>query len=143
MTTTTLRLLFCAEIMQTSGSKTFMTSNSHQIRSRSTVASRNKRRLMRKLSSSHKSTSGSLNVGNFVDYSTPPRIIPSPPPPPPREGIRRWLFPTTLAATAGLSIYVYQNNQNDSYEYWDAMQSGKVASFDIDEDEIDLEDDDV
>mmetsp|Transcript_2459 Transcript_2459/g.2845 ORF Transcript_2459/g.2845 Transcript_2459/m.2845 type:complete len:148 (-) Transcript_2459:169-612(-) len=139
------RLLFCkAKIHHLANIRTEPLRNVYghadQFRNASSTIPRNKRKIMQKLSG-RKSTSASINWRNKVDYSKPPPIIPSPPPPPPREGVRRWVFPATLVTTAVLTLYVYYNNQNDSYEYWNAMQSGEIANFDFDDDD-DFEDED-
>ena len=77
-----------------------------------------------------------------VDYSTAPSLIIAPAPPPPKPGLRKYFFPMTLFATFGTTAYFYFNNQNDSYEYWSAMQTGGIYTYDEDEDEDEDENDD-
>jgi hypothetical protein len=72
---------------------------------------------------------------NPVDYSKPPPITPSPPPPPPKRGLSRYAFPASLLVTLGLTVYIYINNKNDSYEYWRTMQSGGAILDEDDDDE--------
>ena len=94
--------------------------------------------------SSLSSTHFSSTVPHLVDYSIPPPIIPSPPAPPLQKGLRRWAFPATVLVTLFTCVYIYKNNKNDNYEFWDAMQSGKdlpLEVFEDDEDEDEDEDD--
>eukprot|EP00586_Coscinodiscus_wailesii_P003108 CAMPEP_0172492170 /NCGR_PEP_ID=MMETSP1066-20121228/23213_1 /TAXON_ID=671091 /ORGANISM="Coscinodiscus wailesii, Strain CCMP2513" /LENGTH=74 /DNA_ID=CAMNT_0013261633 /DNA_START=407 /DNA_END=631 /DNA_ORIENTATION=- len=65
-----------------------------------------------------------------------------PPPPPSGSVVRRYLYPATLATTIGLVAYFYVNKEDDTYEYWRAMQSGQVMPFDEDDDEDVDEDED-
>mmetsp|Transcript_7736 Transcript_7736/g.11273 ORF Transcript_7736/g.11273 Transcript_7736/m.11273 type:complete len:163 (+) Transcript_7736:60-548(+) len=84
---------------------------------------------------------GSKLHSGTVDYSVPPPIIRSPPPPPPRKGARKYFFPFTLLVAFGFSTYIYFNNQNDSYEYWEAVQSGgALPGEEFDDDEYDDDD---
>jgi len=95
--------------------------------------------------SSLSSTHFSSTVPHLVDYSIPPPIIPSPPAPPLQKGLRRWAFPATVLVTLFTCVYIYKNNKNDNYEFWDAMQSGKdlpLEVFEDDEDEDDEDEDD-
>jgi len=75
-----------------------------------------------------------------VDYSIPPPIFRSPPPPPLKPGLSKYVFPTSLVITFGLTAFFYFNNKNDAYEYWDAMQTGSMLSDFDDEDENFVED---
>eukprot|EP01083_Nonionella_stella_P076156 207374_1 len=80
-----------------------------------------------------------------VDYTqVVPRIYASPPPPPPKPGIQKYFFPFTLVLTGGIIGYFYFNNQNDAYNYWEAMQTGGVlpGTLDDDDDDDDYDDDD-
>ena len=47
-----------------------------------------------------------------------------------------WLV---TALTCG---YIYKNNKNDNYEFWDSMQSGKELPLEAFEDDDDDDDED-
>jgi hypothetical protein len=77
-----------------------------------------------------------------VDFTTVPPIYRSPPPPPPRPGVQKYLFPITTITFAAVTAYFYFNNKNDSYTYWEAMQTGGVlAGTDDDDDDDDFDGD--
>lgn len=75
-----------------------------------------------------------------VDFTIVPPISRSPPPPPPKPGFQKYLFPFTIALSAGVTIYFYLNNENDSKEYWEAMQTGGVLPGTYDDDDDDDDD---
>lgn len=77
-----------------------------------------------------------------VDFSIKPPLYRAPPPPPPKPGLSRYTFHFTLFIFIGTCGYFYYNNQNDSYEYWEAMQTGGVAPGTYDDDDDDDEEDD-
>ena len=77
-----------------------------------------------------------------VDFSILPPLYAPPPPPPPRPGFQRLVFPLTILTVLGTVGYFYFNNQNDSYEYWEAMQTGGVLPGTYDDDDDDDDDDD-
>ena len=74
-----------------------------------------------------------------VDYTILPPIYGSPPPPPPKPGFQKYLFPASIVFTLGITAYFYFNNDNDSKDYWEAMQTGGVlpGTFDDDDDDDD------
>jgi len=78
-----------------------------------------------------------------ADYSKPPPIVGIPPPPPPRPGLRKYAYPILLFTAAGTVGYFWLNNNNDNYEFWDAMQTGKElpeSAFVLAEDDEDEDD---
>ena len=77
-----------------------------------------------------------------VDFSILPPLYAPPPPPPPRPGFQRLVFPLTILTVLGTVGYFYFNNQNDSYDYWEAMQTGGVLPGTYDDDDDDDDDDD-
>ena len=77
-----------------------------------------------------------------VDFNVVPRIYRGAPPPPPKPGLQKYLFPFTIAVTLGLTAYFYFNNENDSKDYWMAMQTGGVLPGTYDDDDDDDDDDD-
>ena len=91
-----------------------------------------------------------------VDYSQPPPVPILPPPPPARKSaFRRWL-PIFLASFAFASgVYIYFNQDEGVYEYWDQVDKGNAPldfgrgddedddeEFDEDEDEWEDEEED-
>mmetsp|Transcript_11136 Transcript_11136/g.22677 ORF Transcript_11136/g.22677 Transcript_11136/m.22677 type:complete len:165 (+) Transcript_11136:186-680(+) len=70
-----------------------------------------------------------------VDYTVIPPIPKSPPPPPPKPGMRKYIFPASLAVALGTFGYFYLNNKNDNFEYWSAMQRGEALQMDDDDDD--------
>ena len=72
-----------------------------------------------------------------VNYKTAPapEICISPPPPPPKPGLAKYTFPISAFLTVAITAYFYVNNQNDSFAYWEAMQTGGVMPDDEDDDE--------
>eukprot|EP00557_Chaetoceros_sp_GSL56_P007405 CAMPEP_0176493828 /NCGR_PEP_ID=MMETSP0200_2-20121128/9752_1 /TAXON_ID=947934 /ORGANISM="Chaetoceros sp., Strain GSL56" /LENGTH=148 /DNA_ID=CAMNT_0017891507 /DNA_START=17 /DNA_END=463 /DNA_ORIENTATION=- len=78
-----------------------------------------------------------------VDFTIIPPLYKSPPPPPPKPGLQKYLFPFTVALSAGIAIYFYLNNSNDSKEYWEAMQTGGVLPGTYDDDDDDDDEDDA
>jgi hypothetical protein len=79
-----------------------------------------------------------------VDFTVVPSVSRSPPPPPPKPGFQKYFFPLTLLITGGITAYFYFNNENDSKDYWVAMQTGGVlpGTYDVDDDDDDDDDDD-
>jgi len=77
-----------------------------------------------------------------VDFSVVPSICRSPAPPPPKPGMQKYFFPLTLLITGGITAYFYFNNENDSKDYWVAMQTGGVLPGTYDDDDDDDDDDD-
>lgn len=79
-----------------------------------------------------------------VDVSILPPLYRPPPPPPPKPGFGRAVFPLSILTVVGTVGYFYFNNQNDSYEYWEAMQTGGVlpGTYDDDDDDDDEFEDD-
>lgn len=80
-----------------------------------------------------------------VDYTVVvPKIFHSPPPPPPKPGFQKYLFPTSILATLGITAYFYFNNENDSKDYWETMQTGGAlpGTYDDDDDDFEYEDED-
>ena len=75
-----------------------------------------------------------------VDFTVVPPIYRSPPPPPPRAGMQKYLFPISTVAFAGITAYFYFNNKNDSFTYWEAMQTGGVLPGTYDDDDDDDDD---
>jgi len=74
-----------------------------------------------------------------VDYSILPPISYSPPAPPSKPGLQKYLWYVTLLFGGATVGYFYLNNQNDNYEYWEAMQSGEAIAFGGDDDDDDEE----
>ena len=70
-----------------------------------------------------------------VDFSIAPPIYRSPPPPPPRPGLQKYIFPISTLSTLAITAYFYFNNKNDSYVYWETMQTGGVLPGTDDDDE--------
>ncbi len=77
-----------------------------------------------------------------VDFTIVPPVYGSPPPPPPKPGFQKYLFPLSVFVTLGITAYFYFNNENDSKEYWEAMQTGGVLPGTYDDDDDDDDDDD-
>ncbi|GFH53692.1 hypothetical protein CTEN210_10168 [Chaetoceros tenuissimus] len=79
-----------------------------------------------------------------VDFTVVPPIRYGAPPPPPKPGMQKYIFPITLIFAGGLVAYFYFNNENDSKEYWEAMQTGGVlpGTYDDEDDDDEYEDDD-
>ncbi|KAL7465128.1 hypothetical protein ACHAXS_005453 [Conticribra weissflogii] len=75
-----------------------------------------------------------------VDYTVIPPIPKSPPPPPPKPGLRKFIFPASIAVALGAFGYFYLNNKNDNFEYWSAMQRGEALQMDDDDDEEEEDD---
>lgn len=75
-----------------------------------------------------------------VDFSIVPPLYKQPPPPPPPPGFRKYVLHISLAIFTGTFGYFYVNNQNDSYEYWETMQTGGVLPGTYDDDDDDEED---
>jgi len=71
---------------------------------------------------------------------TPPDICRSPPPPPPKPGLAKYTFPISALLTVGVTAYFYVNNRNDSFAYWESMQTGAIPEDDDDDDD---DDDDI
>ena len=76
-----------------------------------------------------------------VDFSITPPIYKSPPPPPPRPGMQKYIFPISTLTTAAITAYFYFNNKNDSYVYWETMQTGGVLPGTEEEDDEDYDED--
>ncbi len=109
------------------------------VKSRTKNALKNRMKQKQQLSSSSTSTHFGLHP---VDYnSVVPPMYSSPPPPPPRSGLKQWLFPGTIVVTLAFSLHFYFNNQNDAFEYWDAMQSGNLPAEFLDDDDDDEQED--
>ena len=74
-----------------------------------------------------------------VNYATAaaPAICASPPPPPPKPGLAKYTFPISALLTIGVTAYFYVNNQNDSFAYWESMQTGGIPEDDDDDDDDD------
>jgi hypothetical protein len=77
-----------------------------------------------------------------VDVSILPPLHRPPPPPPPKPGAQRLVFPLSVLTLIGTVGFFYFNNKNDSYEYWEAMQTGGVFPGTDDDDDDDDEFDD-
>eukprot|EP00566_Odontella_aurita_P026301 CAMPEP_0113575796 /NCGR_PEP_ID=MMETSP0015_2-20120614/27905_1 /TAXON_ID=2838 /ORGANISM="Odontella" /LENGTH=185 /DNA_ID=CAMNT_0000479091 /DNA_START=138 /DNA_END=695 /DNA_ORIENTATION=+ /assembly_acc=CAM_ASM_000160 len=139
-------------IRRSDGCSTPLRLHSHlQFRGKRTAAAARKKNAIRKAVSSSASRGGGgggaggeglINAeGQFpyglrpVDYSIPPPIYRAPPPPPSKPGMRKYIFPASLAVTFAVTAYFYVNNKNDAYEYWEAMQTGAVPLFDDDDDD--------
>lgn len=75
-----------------------------------------------------------------VNYATAaaPAICASPPPPKP--GLAKYTFPISALLTIGVTAYFYVNNQNDSFAYWESMQTGGIPEDDDDDIDDDLDD---
>lgn len=65
----------------------------------------------------------------------------TPPPPPPSQSAGRLLYPALLASTVGMVGYFYVNRDEETYEYWEAMQTGQGMPFGDDDEEDDDDDD--
>lgn len=121
------------------------------IRTKKTSAKNNKAAVSRALRSNSSTTSNrtpsASGQGIFglepVNYATAPTpaICASPPPPPPKPGLAKYTFPISALLTIGVTAYFYVNNQNDSFAYWESMQTGGIPEDDEDDDEDDLDDD--
>ena len=91
--------------------------------------------------SSNSNSSSSSGQGIFglepVNYATAPTpgICASPPPPPPKPGLAKYTFPISALLTMGVTAYFYVNNQNDSFAYWESMQTGGIPKDDDDDDD--------
>jgi len=72
--------------------------------------------------------------------ANPPPIIPSPPPPPPRRGIRRYIWPVTMAGTIALFAFIYSLGNDEDDEFWKDVETGRILLDDDDEDDDDEED---
>jgi len=72
-----------------------------------------------------------------VDFTILPPIRRGPPPPPPKPGFQKFIFPLTLLLTGGITAYFFFNNENDSKDYWEAMQTGGVLPGTYDDDDDD------
>lgn len=113
------------------------------IRTKKTSAKNNKNNhkaaVSRALGKSNSSLSAS-GQGIFgldpVNYATAaaPAICASPPPPPPKPGLAKYTFPISALLTIGVTAYFYVNNQNDSFAYWESMQTGGIPEDDDDDD---------
>ncbi|KAI2510922.1 hypothetical protein MHU86_3543 [Fragilaria crotonensis] len=79
---------------------------------------------------------------NPVDYSKPPPIAPMLIPPPPKPGLQQLLNPLMFLICVGFGIYIYYNNDPETYEYWKRVESGAILLDDDDDDEDDDDDDD-
>ena len=79
-----------------------------------------------------------------VNYAAAPipAVCASPPPPPPKPGLAKYTFPISALLTIGITAYFYVNNQNDSFAYWESMQTGGIPEDDDDDDDEDFEDGD-
>jgi len=67
--------------------------------------------------------------------ANPPPIIPSPPPPPPRRGIRRYIWPATMAGTIGLFAFIYSLGNDEDDEFWKDVETGRILMDDDDDDD--------
>ena len=116
---------------------------SQLIRSKKTSAKDSQKaavsRALRSSSSSAPSASAS-GQGIFglepVNYAAAPvpAVCASPPPPPPKPGLAKYTFPISALLTIGITAYFYVNNQNDSFAYWESMQTGGIPEDDDDDD---------
>jgi len=77
-----------------------------------------------------------------VNYRTAPapEICMPPPPPPPKAGLAKYTFPVSAFLTVAITAYFYVNNKNDSFAYWEAMQTGGLMPDDDDDDDDDFDD---
>jgi len=77
-----------------------------------------------------------------ADHTVLPPICVTPPPPPPKPGMRRLAAPLTALTVIGVTAYFYVYNQNDAYEYWEAVQRGGMLPGigDDDDDDDDFDD---
>lgn len=75
-----------------------------------------------------------------VDFTIVPPIRFSPPAPPPKPGLQKYLFPASILVTLGITAYFYFNNENDSKDYWETMQTGGAlpGTYDDDDDDDDV-----
>ena len=124
--------------------------NNHAVRTKRT-SSKNARaaavsRAVRSNTSSSATTiTGANGEGIFglhpINYATspPPTICASPPPPPPKPGLSKYTFPISAVLTIGLTAYFYVYNQNDSFAYWESMQTGGIPDDDDDDDDDELD----
>jgi hypothetical protein len=103
-----------------------------------------------KLSSSDGQTIGPYGLTR-VDYSQPPHAWALPPPPPPRQSpVRRYLALFLATFTFGAGVYIYFNQDESVYEYWEQVEQGHApvtfgvadADDDAEDDEDEWEDDD-
>jgi len=98
-------------------------------------------------SNSSNSSGGGGGEGIFglqpVNYATSPRpsICASPPPPPPKPGLAKYTFPISAVVTVGVTAYFYLNNRNDSFAYWESMQTGGIPEDEEEDDDADDDDD--
>ena len=125
---------------------------SQSIRTKKTSAKNNNHKAaVSRALRSNSSTTGSSNStpsapgqGIFglepVNYATAaaPAICASPPPPKP--GLAKYTFPISALLTIGVTAYFYVNNQNDSFAYWESMQTGGIPEDDDDDIDDDLDD---
>ena len=131
-----------------SGIKPQAALNNHAVRAKRT-SSKNTRAatVSRAVRSNTNSSSTTTTTGEGifglhpVDYATspPPAICASPPPPPPKPGLSKYTFPISAVLTLGLTVYFYVNNQNDSFAYWESMQTGGIPDDDDDDDDDELD----
>lgn len=96
-------------------------------------------------SNTNSTNAGANGEGIFglhpINYATspPPAVCASPPPPPPKPGLSKYTFPISAVLTLGLTVYFYVNNQNDSFAYWESMQTGGIPDDDDDDDDDELD----
>ena len=72
------------------------------------------------------------------DYSQPPPKWPLPPPPP-MSRTQKLLAPLMIGLFAAGLIFIYFNQEEDIYEYWQQVEQGNVPLGDDDEDDDDDE----
>ena len=126
---------------------TITSTHGRQIRWKNTSSKNDKSRLISRSLKKAQQNQPSSNGGHLfglrpVDVSILPPLHRPPPPPPPKPGAQRLVFPLSLLTLIGTTAYFYFNNKNDSYDYWEAMQTGGVLPGTYDEDDDDEDDDD-
>ena len=79
---------------------------------------------------------------NPVDYSKPPPIAPMLIPPPPKPGLQQLVAPFLGLLAVGFGVYIYYNNDPETYEYWKRVETGAILIDDDDDDDDDNDEDD-
>jgi len=76
-----------------------------------------------------------------VDYSRPPPRSPTLLPPPAKRGVATFVIPTTILLSIGLLVYIYYTADDETYEFYRALEAGEIPGDNDDDDEDDDDDD--